>query len=144
GKLVIASKLGVETVPIHQVFDQSIGQIVLEPGSMIVQIKIERQYLTMPFISKKILSIGRIGYPLLTVSAIKVEKSIRFAISGLCEYPFRSQRFEQVVNENNRGVKAAIKEIPAPIVDDVSGSAAYRSFVLQNVLEESMYELKRG
>lgn len=140
-ELVIASKLGVETVSIHQVFDPSIGQIVLEPGSLIVQIKVERQYLTMPFISKKILSIGRIGYPLLTVSAIKVEEKLRFAITGLCEIPFRSHSFEAAINE---GVTAAMSKVPGPIVDDASGSAAYRAFVLQNFLEETMQELKGG
>lgn len=138
-EFVIASQLGIETVSIHQVFDPCIGQIVLEPGSMIVQIKVERQYLTMPFISKKILSIGRIGYPLLTVSAIKVEEKLRFAITGLCKFPFRSSCFEAAINEE---VTIAMSKIPAPIVEDASGSAAYRAFVLQNVLEETMDELK--
>lgn len=141
-EIVIASKRGIETVSIHQVFDPSTGQVMLEPGSMIVQIKIERHYLTKPFISKKVLSIGRIGYPLLTVSAIKVEDKIRLAISGLCEFPFRSHRLEIVLNETEIEIQAAMNEIPAAIVNDVSGSAAYRAFVLQNVLEEAMHELK--
>ena len=92
--------------------------------------------------------IDRIGYPLITVSAIQMKKEIRFAFSGLCETPFYSYEIDDILNNEENSIRkrinAAIKQIPEPILDDIEGSASYRKFVLSNTLEEIMMKLNGG
>lgn len=141
--LVIASESGVSKMPIQEIFNK---EMMLDPGSFIVQVLVDKKYLNMPFVSKKMTRIGRIGYPLLTVSAIQVGERARFAISGLCEFPFRSSSVEDTLNNLEQSVEEritnAISQLPAPILDDVDGSFAFREFVLRGVLTESLTELR--
>ncbi|MEW9676243.1 FAD binding domain-containing protein [Lentibacillus sp. L22] len=141
--LVVAGKSGVKQIPINQTFDQ---QVNLDPGSFIVQILVDKQWIDLPFVSKKMTRIGRIGYPLFTVSGIQKEGQVRFAFSGLCEFPFRSSDVEETLNRSDQSLEKriteAISQLPAPLLDDIYGSAAYRAFVLRHVLEESLLELK--
>lgn len=143
--LVIADEKGLHEVFIQDIFDK---EIILEPGSFIVQFKIEKEFLSMPYINKKMTKIDRIGYPLITVSAIQMKKEIRFAFSGLCETPFYSYEIDDILNNEENSIRkrinAAIKQIPEPILDDIEGSASYRKFVLSNTLEEIMMKLNGG
>lgn len=142
-KLMIAGKSGVNELSIQDIFDQ---QVNLDPGSFIVQVLVDKKYLQLPFTSKKMTKIDRIGYPLLTVSALKMENRIRFACSGICEYPFRSSQMEEALNNREQSVEqritAAVDQLPAPILDDLEGSAGYRDFVIRHVLEETLIELE--
>lgn len=143
--VVVADESGINEQPIRELFKQRMN---LNPGSFIVQVLVKRELLDKPFISKKMTKIDRIGYPLLTVSALKVENKMRFAFSGLCEFPFRSSRVEDALNNQEESIEeritTAINLLPASILDDADGSSAYREFVLRNVLEESIVELKGG
>ena len=142
-ELTIAGPSGQRHVPIHQVFDQHMN---LEQGEFIVQIRIPKLFLDVPFTSKKQTKIDRISYSLLTVSAIKTEQQIRFAFSGLCNFPFRSQEMEKALNQCQLSMEERITEaialLPSPILNDLHGSAAYRTFVLRNTLEETIAELE--
>lgn len=140
--LVIADKAGLHEVAIQEVFDEYIR---LDPGALIIQLKIKKRFLDMPFVNKKMTKIDRIGYPLLTVAGIQTEKGIRFAFTGLCEHPFQSVEMDEALNQQKdmaQNISDAIERIPSQILDDMDGSDAYRTFVLQNVLEESVLELK--
>lgn len=143
--LVIADETGMREVPIQELFEPYIR---LDPGSFIVQIKINKRFLTMLFSSKKITKNDRIGYPLLTVSALQTDKEIRFAFSGLCEYPFRSSTMELALNNEDQSIyeriTSAIEQMPATVLDDMEGSASYRKFVLRHVLEEIITVLTGG
>ncbi|MDW0116061.1 FAD binding domain-containing protein [Sporosarcina thermotolerans] len=141
--LVVGGEYGQRQVSIHEAFNRKIN---LMPGEFIAQILVSENYLKLPFVSKKETRIDRISYPLLTVSAIKIEDQIRIAISGLCDFPFRSTNFERELNRKELPIEErimrAIKNIPAPILNDLHGSADYRQFVLYNTLEETILELK--
>src|SRR5699024_1976739 len=80
-QLMIASPPGIYTVPIQQIYNTLTGKIDLEDGAFIVQIWIDETYLHLPFVSKKMTQSGRIGYPLITATAINVQDNIRFAFS---------------------------------------------------------------
>lgn len=142
--LKIANKSGLQEVPLQQVFNQEID---LESGSFIVQIAIKRNYVNAPFVAKKVTKIGRIGYPVLTVNGLQTEEKIRFAFSGLCAFPFRSQTIENILNDADinmdEKITAVLQALPAPILDDAHGSSAYRKFVLTYLLEESLAKWKK-
>ena len=144
-ELVIAGDSGQRQVSIHDVFEQ---QMKLDPGEFIVQIRIPKHFLDVPFTSKKQTKIDRISYSLLTVSAIKTADKMRFAFSGLCAFPFRSEEMETILNQQDLAIddriSQAIDQLPAPILNDVQGSSTYRTFVLGHTLEETILELEGG
>ncbi len=141
--LIIASESGMKEVPLQKVFDKDMH---LDHGTFIVQIAINRAYINLNFVSKKVTKIGRIGYPVLTVNGLQMEDMVRFAFSGLCAFPFRSYTIEKILNHVDGSLEDKLSEIiqalPAPILHDAHGSAAYREFVLQYLLEESLTKLK--
>jgi|SRR5690625_72623 len=141
--LIIASESGMKEVSLQKIFDKHIH---LDHGAFIVQIAINQSYLHLKFVSKKITKIGRIGYPVLTVNGLRMEDKMRFAFSGLCAFPFRSYKVENILNNVDYNfeekIDEVIKELPAPILHDTHGSSAYREFVLQYLLEESLAKLK--
>jgi xanthine dehydrogenase molybdenum-binding subunit len=69
---------------------------------------------------------------------MKVEKKIRVAFSGVCDFPFRSIAMEEKLNNTSipmeKRVDDAISLIPAVIKNDIEGSAEYRQFVLSKQL----------
>lgn len=136
-KVVIAGPTGVKVVFIHEVFQQ---QFQLNEGEFIVQVKIDRSYFDLPYVSVKKRRQWDIGYPLITVSAIKIDGQIRIAFSGLCSYPFRSEKIEMDINNRQLSPQAridqVINDLPNPILEDVHGSAQYRIFVLRNTLSD--------
>jgi len=142
--LLIASFEGLKTVPIHAVFHK---ELQLSPGEWVVQVLTEKNAVDRPFFSVKKRKIDVIDYPLLTLTAIKVDGKLRVAISGLCDFPFRSVAMEQVLNDPSRPVSAriieALKVIPGDVRNDWIASAEYRRFVLQTTLEE-MYAALGG
>ncbi len=144
-KAKIASKDGEEVIPLKEIFNNQTG---LKNGQFLVQIMIDKEYLDYPFISLKKTRLSKIGYPIASVSALKKGNQIRAAISGVCEYPFRSSKFENALNDENIAVEGriteAMKKLPSGIVDDFEGSAEYRQFVLGNMLEDVIEALKEG
>src|SRR5699024_12871724 len=104
----------------QDIFDK---EIVLEQGSFIVQFKIEKEFLSMPYINKKMTKIDRIGYPLITVSDIQMKKKIRFAFSGLCETPIYSYEIDDILNNKGNSIrkriKSANKQIQEPNSDHI-------------------------
>lgn len=141
-QVIIASEHGIRQESIHTIFHK---KLLLEPGEFIVQLLTPSIFLNLPYRSIKKRKIGHTGYPLLTVAALKVNTQIRFAFSGVCEYPFRSVRVEDELNNHSLALEVrsehAVQQLPSPILDDVQGSAAYRRYQLQLTLQEILNEL---
>lgn len=142
-ELVIAGKDGLRKVSIHEVFHR---QIQLLPGEFVVQAVIPKSYTEMPYMTEKRTKIDRIDYPVVTVAALKNGDTMRFSFSGLCPFPFRSQKVEEALN--NRSLKPidrtslALNAISDPILDDINGSAEYRKFVVRNLLLDAITTLE--
>ncbi|MEH7461411.1 FAD binding domain-containing protein [Bacillus thuringiensis] len=142
---VIAGTEGIKYVPVRQAF---VEKLQLQKGEFLVQIITERQYVTVPYYSVKKRQLEKIDYPLVTVAAIKYGGEIRMACSGLCAFPFRS--FQMEANLNNKQIpfekriESALNHIPAPVLDDIRGSRAYRTFVFQSVLQELLRNFAEG
>lgn len=134
-QVMVTGKEGIKHMSIQQVFNK---QLQLKAGEFLVQFKIDQSYLQMPYVSMKKRKQGSVGYPLVTIAALKKKDQIRMAFSGLCHFPFRDQKIEEILNQKQTAVEVKIdqvvQQIPYPVLDDVEGSSEYRLFVLRNTL----------
>ncbi len=141
--LVVFGPTGVRKVPVHQAL---VEQARLHCGELIVQARIRPVYTRLPFVSVKKRRIGSVGYPVVTLAALKKDGQIRVALSGVCAFPFRSLPMETVLNETiapvESRVQQAIRLLPAPLLDDTEASAEYRAFVLRNTLADAVQALE--
>ncbi|HET7580137.1 MAG TPA: FAD binding domain-containing protein [Bacillales bacterium] len=141
-RMLLAGPRGLTTASIIERFDR---ELRLADGEWLVQMMTDQKYLSMPYFSVKKRKSDVIGYPLLTLAALKTEEGIRLAISGLCDFPFRSGAIENILNDRSLSqkerIKQAIHRIPAPVRDDWLGSREYRLFVLKNTLEDMFQAL---
>lgn len=141
-KVVIANSHGSRTVPINDIFKE---ELLLNKGEFLVQMKTDRSYLDMPYVSIKRRRQWDTGYPLITVAALMVDKYIRVAISGLTQFPFRSKQMEDALNRpgltKEKRIDLALSHLDVPSLNDTEGSFQYRLFVLKNTLSDVLQEL---
>ncbi|MCU6711928.1 FAD binding domain-containing protein [Paenibacillus sp. J5C_2022] len=142
-EVVIASRSGKRSVPLHSIFDR---RPQLEEGELLVQLHVKSDDLELPYYTRKKRRQWDIGYPLITVAAVKKDEKFRVAISGLCPFPFRSESLEEILNDRRRHptarIEQAIRHLPEPISSDVEGSPEYRVFVLKNTLLDALEALE--
>lgn len=129
---VVASDKGTRTVNLNQIFDQN---VLLKPGEFIVQFLVDKQYAALPYKNLKMSrNGGKAEYPVVSVAALKKDGISRFAFSGVCSFPFRSTALEGELNNASLSVEQrisnALEKLPAPVQDNMHGSAGYRQFVL--------------
>lgn len=136
---------GLRRVPFASVFN---GRMRLEAGEFIVQVHVPREALQAPHYHIKQTANEKIDYPMVTVAALWQDRFLRVACSGLCAEPFRSAEMEAVLNAQNLSgadrVRKAVELLPQPAYDDVEGSAEYRKFVFQTILEALLEEVTHG
>jgi xanthine dehydrogenase molybdenum-binding subunit len=142
-EVVIAGEDGLRQVSIHEVFDQ---QLQVKKGEFLVQLITEKRFADQPFFCEKKTKLDKIDYPLLTLAALKVDDQIRVALSGVCAFPFRQAAIERYLNHREspaaERVDNALRQLPAPVLDDLLGSSGYRRFVLRNTLFDALEALE--
>lgn len=142
-RMIIGGPEGKREVSIHEAFA---GQIRLKPGEFLMQIITDRKYVSLPFYHVKKRLIGNVAYPLVTLAALKIDGLVRTAYSGVCAFPFRSPAIEQALNDPAlrpaEKAERAIQQLPAPVLSNAEGSAAYRQFVLKQTIEEALGSLE--
>jgi CO/xanthine dehydrogenase FAD-binding subunit len=135
----IAGPGGFRQAPITQVFDRSLQ---LVKGEFLVQTLTDESFTSMPYVTLKKRRVAAIDYPLVTVAAIRTNTGIRVAFSGVCEFPFRSAVVEAILNRRDLPLKSridqAVEQLPAPILNDIKGSSAYRELVLKLTLDDAL------
>ena len=138
-KVLISGKKGTHLVDINLIFNRKLN---LEAGELLVQIRIPRENMGLPFYAVKIRNQGVSGYPLISIATLKKDQLIRVAVSGLCAFPFRSRKLEDALNNKkntiNQRISEGLKFLPAPILGDIQGSVEYKEFVFKNVLQEAL------
>ncbi|HEX3072884.1 MAG TPA: hypothetical protein VHP30_04650, partial [Ignavibacteriales bacterium] len=116
----------------------------LAPGELIVRVYIDSKYTSVPHAHVKKSKIEKIGYPLVSVSAMYIDGIMRTAVSGLVHYPLR---LGDLNLKNKRSAaslaKGLLKEAPSPIIDDVSGSAAYRRLIFEITSENTIINFRK-
>lgn len=136
--VTIAGANGLNTLPIMEAFRE---RLQLAAGEFLVRVATDTAYLKLPHRGVKKTRMDRIGYPLVSVAALKLKSRLQLAISGVCAFPFRSLELENELNSNapcETRIAKAVKLLPAPVLDDVEGSAGYREFVLENTLKDTL------
>ncbi|GHH96809.1 FAD binding domain-containing protein [Neobacillus kokaensis] len=138
----LAGSEGETTVQLEEIFNQ---QLSTSPGQFLVQIIVPKTYTDSPFASFKKTKMSKVGYPIVSIAAILKNKQIRAALSGVCEYPFRSVEIEAALNDSSLSIEEKIEKavtlLPSQIIDDIQASSDYREFVLKNTLHETMEAL---
>lgn len=131
----VAGTGGQRRVPVRELFRE---RCLLRPGELLVNIRVGEEKLELPYIHVKRTKCEKIDYPLISVAAILREDGIKVAFSGMCAFPFRSEEIEHHLNEQSlsseQRIENALTSLPAPPLDDISGSAGYRRFILASVL----------
>lgn len=131
----IAGEDGYASFPINQLFDK---KLQLLKGDLLVQLVTDVMYTQLPYVSIKRTKLETIDYPLITIAALKKYNEIRVAFSGVCPFPFRSLQIEEDLNDRSAPprlrINKALSHLPAPILNNIEGSASYRKFVLKSTL----------
>jgi CO/xanthine dehydrogenase FAD-binding subunit len=144
-QVVTVGPEGTRVTPINEIFRE---RLQLSSGEFLVQIATEKRFTEAPFFTFKRRQQWDTGYPLITIAALKIDNEIRVALSGLCPFPFRSQRVEAALNNKelpeSERIERALASLPERILDDVEGSANYRLFVLRNLLLDVLESLDKA
>lgn len=136
-KIIIANSSAIREVFLKDIFDKKIS---LNEGDLIVNIAIEERFLQLPYLHVKRTKSDKIDYPLMTIAALKDDRRIKIAFSGVCDYPFRSSLIEHYLNDTSISIEErinkAIDNTPSKVLSDLSGSSEFRKFMLQKILKE--------
>jgi len=120
--------------------------MLLQKGEFILKSTVNKIYLQMPYIHVKKTKNEKIDYPLITAAALKKDGQIRIAFSGLASYPFRDIGIETVLNDSPLSFDVRADKITQAlsgiILNDLSGSADYRKYVLKNTIVNILETLK--
>ncbi|HEX2945585.1 MAG TPA: FAD binding domain-containing protein [Clostridia bacterium] len=142
-EVIVTSSGSLSRVPLAEVFRE---RLLLPRGEFIVQFVIRKEYAAVPYVHVKKTRNEKIDYPLVSVAALKKDGRIRLALSGVCPFPFRSADIEDRLNDMNDSwgirIDKALEYLPAPILNDISGSNGYRKFVLKNTLLNTLRTLE--
>lgn len=140
---VIAGENGIKTYLISSIFD---GKLKLKPSEFLVQILVPAENVNLSGINIKRRRNSTVGYPIISVAAIRKHKQIRLAFSGVAGFPFRDIGMEKEINKQNLTIEVrinnAIESIPYPIKDNLFSSAEYKKFLLKNALMEIINTLE--
>ena len=131
-QVVIASKSELKEYPFQSLFNKKLR---LSNEELLVQIKVKRSEVDLPFMTIKKRRHWGVGYPLITASAVKKNEQLKIAFSGLCNFPFSNAEIDKIMNDESltgeERAEEVIKSVPAPVLNDVHGSSEYRKFVLE-------------
>lgn len=139
--VVTAGPAGVRRQPFARVFDQTLR---LDSGEFLVQVGVREEELGLPFFCVKKTRLDWVDYPLLTLAGMRADTGPRIALSGMCDFPFRWRAGERTLagtGDLDARLDAALRQLPAPVVDDIHGSAEYRRFVLRRTLIAGLQQL---
>ena len=136
---------GERTVPFQEIFNK---RIVLKPGEIVIQVHIPEWALHARYFHIKETANEKIDYPLVSIAAIQKDDKLRFAFSGVCSYPFRSEKIESILNDKTLSYEEraniSVESLPEEAHNYVEGSNNYRIFVFKNTLQNILKEWENG
>lgn len=141
--LVLYGPKGERRVPIAEGFQERLqrGQ-----DEFLAQVAVEPKFLQAPWVHVKKVAVEKIGYPLTTVAAMKVDGQMRIAVSGYCEYPFRSAQMERTMNDTSLSARARAERMaaqaPAGVLADLGAQADFRTKVFIDTVEDTINTLE--
>lgn len=140
---VVAGRNGIKKVPILDFFNKRVN---LKDGEILLQIEIDKKYISKLNVNKRKEKQGEIDYPLFHIVALKEDENIRFAFSGICSYPFRSSEMENFLNDQSKKyeerVNYAVENLPSSIRNDIYAPNEFRKYLFKNALIKTLIELE--
>ena len=134
-KLTFAGADGLKEYSMDLVFRE---RLLLPRGEFLAGVTLEKSCFELPYFHEKKTTNEKIDYPLITAAGLKKDGKIRIAFSGLASYPFRDAEVENILNGSlqspEKKAEKAADTLRDRIQSDLSGSAEYRQFVLQDTL----------
>src|SRR5690625_3211695 len=132
--VVIAGENGLRQTNIHDIYKEGIS---IYEGEWVVQIITNKKVLESSFNHEKRTRQSRINYPLVTATSLFIDDEIRIALTGMFDYPIRSEKIENIASDTSKDksirVASMIEQLPNKITDNHEGSVAYRKFVLEGM-----------
>ncbi|WIV11688.1 FAD binding domain-containing protein [Proteiniborus sp. MB09-C3] len=145
GNVVVAGKEGIKRISVLEFFDKRVN---LKAGEILLQVEIDKKYVSLPYFNERKEKQGEIDYPLFHLAALKEGENIRFAFSGICAYPFRSLEIEKVLNDRTKSFEErahyAVENLPSGARNDMFASSDFRKYLFENAIVNALKELEGG
>ena len=115
---------GERKAPLANVFSQ---HLLLAPGEMLAQIRVPKAMASQACFYRRRVRKGRFDYPLVTACFLRVNDTLRMAVSGAFGFPLRCVEAEKVLNDgaipSAKRPAAVVEAIPHTILEDLRASA---------------------
>lgn len=136
------NKDGYRTRPITEVFDK---RMVLDKEEILLQITVDKNKTELPYFQTRKVKQSEIDYPILHIAALKEDEKIKFALSSLCPFPFRSEDIEEILNDSSLSkadkIDEVVENIPVPINSNLRGGKEYKEMLFRNSLQACLDSL---
>ena len=136
------NKDGYQTRPITEVFDK---RMVLDKEEILLQITVDKNKTKLPYFQTRKVKQSEIDYPILHIAALKENETIKFALSSLCPFPFRSEDIEEILNDSSLDkadkIDKVVENLPVPINSNLRGGKEYKEMLFRNSLQACLDNL---
>ncbi len=136
------NKDGYQTRPITEVFDK---RMVLDKEEILLQITVDKNKTKLPYFQTRKVKQSEIDYPILHIAALKENETIKFALSSLCPFPFRSEDIEEILNDSSLDkadkIDKVVENLPVPINSNLRGGKEYKEMLFRNSLQACLDSL---
>jgi CO/xanthine dehydrogenase FAD-binding subunit len=133
---------GYRTRPITEVFDK---RMVLDKEEILLQITVDKSKTELPYFQTRKVKQSEIDYPILHIAALKEDEEIKFALSSLCPFPFRSENIEEILNDSSLSkadkIDEVVENLPVPINSNLRGGKEYKEMIFRNSLQACLDSL---
>ena len=133
--MVLEGPEGRRELSVDELFNK---RMQLLPGELLLQMNVKASLRTATGYDQRRVRYGSVDYPLVHVSALRVDGTLRLACCGLCAMPFRSRELEACFQPGNgsfdNAFDAACRALPGPAKSDMRGSAEYRLLLFKQSL----------
>ena len=134
---------GSRKVSLAELFDK---RIRLKEGEILVSLSVEQDVLQQEGWQKRREYHGPVGYPLTHLVGAWKEDKLTLAVSGLCAFPFRNEKLEQLINDKGLTAQEKVKQssdlLPGPVRSDEMASKEYREAMWQKDLLQMLGEME--
>jgi len=132
---------GSRSLALAELFEK---RVKLKEGEILVSLNVEQDVLKQEGWQKRREYHGPVGYPLTHLVGVRKEGKLTLAVSGLCAFPFRSEKLEQLINDKEPTVQEKVREsldtLPGPVRSDEMASKEYREAMWKKDLQQMLDE----
>lgn len=133
-EVVLAGPQGVRRAAFSEVFDRTLK---LNATEVLLQLCTPKAQTEAPWAFERRTRNAKIAYPLASVAALKDGGRVRFALSGVCDFPFTSEPLSEKLD-------LTPTLLPAEPRNDIDGSGEYRIALAKTLLARVARKLEVG